>query len=267
MALLRALIRIPLLMLVVGILLLPLWLGRGMTILGIRFGSKVSRFAIIRWARWSCAIMGVRVRRDGPIPEPPFFLVSNHLSYMDILILHATVRGHFLSKSEIGSWPIMGSLAKLAGTLFIDRKNRRDVSRSIPELQEAMRSGEGVILFPEGTSTAGIGVDAFHPSLLQAPLALDMRTHVASLHYSTPPRCEPAHISVCWWGDMSFGTHFLKLLTLRSIDANIRFHTDTFHGHDRKALAQTTRAGVLEMFQPSAPDSFVLPSIEPTETS
>ncbi|MCP4518394.1 MAG: 1-acyl-sn-glycerol-3-phosphate acyltransferase, partial [Delftia sp.] len=192
-------------MLAVGVLLLPLWTGRAMTVMGMRAGSKVSRFAITRWARWSCAILRVRVRHDGPIPEPPFFLVANHLSYMDILILHATVRGHFLSKSEIGSWPIAGRLAKWAGTLFIDRSKRRDVSRSLPELQDALRGGDGVILFPEGTSTAGSTVHNFHPSLLQAPLTLEMGTHVASLHYRTCNEAKPAHMHVCWWGDMPFG--------------------------------------------------------------
>jgi 1-acyl-sn-glycerol-3-phosphate acyltransferase len=266
MAYLRAILRIPLLMLAVLVLLPPLWGGRALSAIGNkRAGSKVSRFAITRWARWSCAILGVRITLEGPIPTPPFFLVANHLSYMDILILHATVRGHFLSKSEIGSWPIAGHLARWAGTLFIDRKNRRDVSRSIPELQEAMCAGEGVILFPEGTSTAGSTVDPFHPSLLQAPLAMEMGTHVASLHYATPNGAEPAHMSVCWWGDMPFGSHFLKLLTLRSIDAHIQFHGDTFHGDDRKSLAQNTRAGVLEMFRPSAPESFVQPSEDPAQ--
>ena len=263
MAYLRALLRIPLLMLAVLVLLPPLWGGRALSAMGKkRVGSKVSRFAITRWARWSCAILGVRITHEGPIPSPPFFLVANHLSYMDILILHATVRGHFLSKSEIGSWPIAGRLAKWAGTLFIDRSKRRDVSRSLPELQEALRGGEGVILFPEGTSTAGSTVDPFHPSLLQAPLTLEMGTHVASLHYTTSSDANPAHMHVCWWGDMPFGSHFLKLLTLPSIDAHIRFHTDTFHGEDRKALAQSARNGVLEMFRPSAPESFVYPTAD-----
>ncbi|MBL4771696.1 MAG: 1-acyl-sn-glycerol-3-phosphate acyltransferase [Planctomycetes bacterium] len=268
MAYLRAIYRIPLLMLATGMPLPFLWTGRAMSAVGFGTqGSKVSRFAITRWARWSCRILGVRIETAGPIPKPPFFLVANHLSYLDIVILHATVRGHFLSKSEIGSWPIMGSLAKWAGTLFIDRKNRRDVSRAIPELQAAMRGGEGVILFPEGTSTAGTTVDPFHPSLLQAPLAMQMGTHVASLHYATPAGSEPAHMSVCWWGDMPFGSHFLKMLTLRSIDAKIHFHEQIFHGEDRKALAQSARDGVLELFQPSAPESFVYPDVKPAQVS
>jgi 1-acyl-sn-glycerol-3-phosphate acyltransferase len=265
MAYLRALLRIPLLALATLVLLPPLWIGRALSSLGCKSaGSKTSRFAITRWARWSCAILGVRITREGPIPAPPFFLVANHLSYLDILILHATVRGHFLSKSEIGSWPVAGRLAKWAGTLFINREKRRDVSRAIPELQAAMRDGEGVILFPEGTSTAGSTVHPFHPSLLQAPLDLEIGTHVASLFYATRAPSEPAHMSVCWWGDMPFGAHFLKLLTLRSIDAHIRFHGETFHGSDRKELAQAARAGVLEMFQPSAPDSFAPDPSEPT---
>ncbi|MCA9002672.1 MAG: 1-acyl-sn-glycerol-3-phosphate acyltransferase, partial [Planctomycetes bacterium] len=237
--------------------LLPLlWIGRAIALLGGKsMGNRLARFAITRWAKLCCAVLGVRIERSGPIPEPPFFLVANHLSYLDILVLHATVRGNFLSKSEIGSWPIAGWLAKWAGTLFIDRSNRKDVSRAIPEMQAVLHSGEGVILFPEGTSTAGKQVENFHPSLMQTPIDIGMHTHVASLAYTTHAPSPPAYWSVCWWGDMPFASHLLKLLTLKRIDAAVRFHERTFQGADRKELANRARAGVIEIFEPSAPAS------------
>ncbi|HPF13168.1 MAG: 1-acyl-sn-glycerol-3-phosphate acyltransferase [Planctomycetes bacterium] len=251
---LRAAIRIPLLALATLIPLPIMFVGRAVGFLGARrVSSKICHFAIRGWARSCLAIMGVDLRVAGEAPAPPFFLVSNHLSYLDIVVLHATCRARFLSKLEIAHWPVAGWLARLAGTLFIDRTQRRDVARAIPELRDALAAGDGVIIFPEGTSSAGSLVLPFHASLLQVPISLDMPTHWASLAYKTPEGSQPAFWSVCWWGDMPFASHFLKLLTLPRIQADLDFGAPPVEAGDRKALAAALHGAVTSRFRPSAP--------------
>ena len=145
--------------LVLGALLSPVWPA---------VGRPLHQGTIRLWARACLGILGVRVRVDGPVPEPPFFLVANHLSYLDILVLHATVRGTFLAKAEIAGWPVLGWLARLAGTQFVERERRRDLSRVGGALSQLLARGEGVIVFPESTSTQGAQVLDFKPALFQA---------------------------------------------------------------------------------------------------
>ncbi|MEZ5975262.1 MAG: lysophospholipid acyltransferase family protein [Planctomycetota bacterium] len=254
---LRLSLRLPLLGLTTTLPLPLLVTGRLLGGLGARrLGAAASHAAIGAWARGSLAVMGVRVSRSGAAPAPPFFLVANHLSYLDIVVLHAACRARFLSKAEIASWPVAGFLARLAGTLFIDRERRRDVSRAIPELQAAISAGDGVIVFPEGTSSAGKDVLPFHASLLQAPLQLGLSSHWARLAYRTPDGSQPAWWSVCWWGDMPFGSHFLKLLTLPSIEAELHFGPEPITAPDRKALAQELRSAIQTGFRATAPAAF-----------
>lgn len=250
----RGLWRAPALGLITVGLLPLLLLGRALTACGAkRRGSDASHAAIRTWARGCLLILNVRVERSGEAPEPPFFLVHNHLSYLDILVLHAHVRGRFLSKLEISGWPIAGWLARLAGTLFIDRDKRRDVSRVIPEMQAVLAAGDGVMIFPEGTSSPGERILPFHPSLLQVPTSLSMPTHWGTLAYRVPAGSQPAFWSVCWWGDMPFGSHFLKLMALPRIDVALRFGSPPVRADDRKTLAARLHERMVSHFEPTAP--------------
>ena len=252
--LVRQVLRAPCLGLAVALPLPWLLLGRGLSAVGARrVGAATSHHAIRIWAQTSLWILGVRVTRSGSAPQAPFFLVSNHLSYLDILVLHAHTRARFLSKLEISKWPVAGWLARLAGTLFIDREKRRDVSRVIPEMHAVLEAGDGVIIFPEGTSSPGERLLPFHPSLLQVPVSMDMATHWASLAYSVPPGSLPAFWSVCWWGDMPFGSHFLKLMALPRIEARLSFGTPAVRASDRKALAQSLHRSMEAALVPTAP--------------
>ncbi len=257
----RVFLRTPLIGIATLIPLPLLLCGRGFAFLGLRGpGSALSHLAIKGWARACLRIIGVRLNQVGQPPQPPFFLVANHLSYLDIMVLHARCRGRFLSKAEIAKWPVAGPLARLAGTLFIDRERRRDVSRAIPEMRAVLEAGDGVILFPEGTSSPGSEVLPFHASLLAVPASMEMPTSYASLAYATPEGAQPAFLSVCWWGDMPFGSHFLKLLSLPSIACDLRFGHSALTGTDRKTLALDLHAAIRKQFQPTAPKGPIDPT-------
>lgn len=203
------------------------------------------------WARGCLWILGVRLDVVGTPPQPPFFAAGNHLSYLDILVLHASLRGRFLAKAEVGQIPVAGHFARLAGTLFVKRERKRDLSRVRDELKEAIQGGEGVIVFPEGTSTRGAEVLPFRASLFQ--VAVDQNLPIApfSLHYQVAPSAPPAHLSVCWWGEMELMPHLLGLLMLDRISARVTFIEQRAGGSDRKSLAQSTWTQIQEHFEPS----------------
>jgi 1-acyl-sn-glycerol-3-phosphate acyltransferase len=202
------------------------------------------------WSRACMRILGGRLRVEGEPPAAPFFLVSNHLSYVDVLVLASCLDGFFVAKAEIRHWPLFGMLSRTVGTLFIDRELRRDVVRVNALIEQVLDSGYGIILFPEGTSTQGYEVAAFRSALLDYPARRGMPVHVAALHYRTPAGEIPAHLGLSWWGDAQFLAHAKQLLGIRSFEATLRFAPHPVASSDRKELAEAARRAVIEIFEP-----------------
>ncbi|MEM7517637.1 MAG: lysophospholipid acyltransferase family protein, partial [Planctomycetota bacterium] len=107
--------------------------------------APLQRLWIGTWARTILWIMGVETRFEGPLPKrtgdggrEPYFLVANHLSYVDIPVLLARLDARFLAKSEIASWPVLGLLARSTGTLFVDRTRKRDLTRVMKEVKAVL---------------------------------------------------------------------------------------------------------------------------------
>src|SRR5579863_8787387 len=132
--------------------------------------KKNRRLARAQWLHRSCRrhikIYSCTYSSEGPIPTRGL-LVSNHLSYLDIMVISAITPVVFVSKSEVRSWPIFGFCAVLSGTLFIDRAKRMHVGPINEEIQAALDAGVLVAVFPEGTSTNGEEVLPFRSPLLE----------------------------------------------------------------------------------------------------
>lgn len=230
----------------------------------------LQRLWIGTWAKACLWIIGVRTRYEGPVPkrtgghnDQAYFMVANHLSYVDILVLLARLDARFLAKSEIASWPILGLLARSTGTLFVDRSRKRDLTRVIGEVKAVLGRGTGVIVFPEGTSTDGSQVERFKPSLFEVPVETGVQVRVAALHYESPVGPKPAWEAVCWWGDAPFAAHFIALLNQPHTIATVTFSPEILRAPDkaesgsRKALAEAAYAATARSFTPSR-----LPEIE-----
>ncbi len=203
-----------------------------------------------RWARGLCRILGVRVRVHGVAPRGAFLLVANHLSYVDILVLGGLFPCAFVAKAEIARWPVLGVLARAAGTLFVERENKRELHRFNQRLALRLERGQALVLFPEGTSTAGERVLPFRPALLEPAATLGLAVRYAVLRYATPAgERAPAEV-VCWWGDMTFGAHVLELLRLAHVEAFVHFGPEPIRAPDRKTLAARLWAAVAERFEP-----------------
>ena len=203
-----------------------------------------------QWGRWAVRCLAIRVRSSGPAPEGAYLMVCNHLGYVDIPVLASQTGCRLVSKAEVRQWPVVGPLARLAGTVFVDRGRRRDVVRVGGEMGAAVAEGCGLVFFPEGTSTRGAGVDPFRSSLLQPAAEAQLPVHFATLRYSTPEGEVPAEMSVAWWGDMELAPHLLDLLRLPSIEAELIFGEQPIVASDRKLLAEELHAAVSGPFVP-----------------
>ncbi|HXO19796.1 MAG TPA: lysophospholipid acyltransferase family protein [Thermoanaerobaculia bacterium] len=207
-----------------------------------------------RWAAAILAVLGITVRVSGVAPEPPFFMVSNHLGYVDIIVLASRLRCVFLAKREVRSWPLVGLICATLGTIFIDRGQRRDIPRVLAELEAAMARGLGVVIFPEGTSTRGATVEPFKSPLLALATRLGLPVHHATLRYETPASDPPAYLAVNWYGDTHFARHALGLLQVSRVEASLHLDPEPVAETDRKLLAERLRAAILARFEPMVGD-------------
>lgn len=253
MANLRAALR--LVAVAVSILLLTLcWLLRlPARLLGPRAATRLRERQMRAWARAVLAVLGVRVEAVGAPPPRPFLLVGNHLSYLDVLVYWRLTPCSFLAKAEVARWPLLGPLTRGAGTLYVDRTRRADVAPALAAVRARLALGEGVILFPEGTSSSGASVLPFRSSLFEAAAAAAGRVWPAAISYDTDDPARPAHQHVAWWGDMEFPAHFWGLLRLPRLRARVRFGEQPVTGADRKGLARDAHVAVLRLFEPTAP--------------
>lgn len=203
---------------------------------------------IKRWAVITALILGIKINTKGKPPQPPFFLVSNHLSYIDVVPLWLYLDTTFVAKSEVRSWPFFGLATRVLGILFINRELKRDVHRMNQQIAEAISDEQGIVLFPEGTSTKGEKVLPFNTSLLQYPADRKMPVHYAAISYASFDPNRPAHQYICWWGDMPFFSHFWELLKMPGFEANIQFGEREIICKNRKDLAQQLHQAVSEQF-------------------
>jgi len=201
------------------------------------------------WTNSFVSISHMKIEVTGTPPTPPFFLVTNHLSYTDIGAIRAAVKGVFVAKKEVEGWFLAGRICRDMGTIFIDRGNRRDIPRAGEKIIERLDHGEGVIVFPEGTSTKGDVVLPFNSSFFEFAAQREIPVSYASISYQTPAG-EPAATTVSWWDDSGFFTHAWRLFKVREYTAVIKFGDELIANSDRKELAKELRRRVAESFVP-----------------
>jgi len=192
-------------------------------------------------ARRLAQVLNLRVRHHGEVPKSGL-IAANHLSYLDIVAIATVAPGLFVSKSEVRYWPVIGTLSAWAGTLYVRRNRRADVARVGREMTAALKAGERVIIFPEGTSSEGRRVLDFHSSLFSPAEAAQCPVTPCHLSYREPSH-DPEH-RVCFRGSMLFLPHFLTLLTLEYIEVELKFGSPITDATSRKQLAKSTHTQV-----------------------
>ena len=198
------------------------------------------------WSVRTLQVLNIDVRAQGRPPQSGL-LVSNHLGYLDILVLASQQPLVFVAKAEVRRWPLIGWLARLGGTQFIDRDKRADVGRVNAELAGLIEQGIVVAIFPEGTSSGGGTVLPFFSSLL-APAA-ENRWPVTPVGLGFALDDGSVEAEVAYWRDMTFLPHLLNLLTKQNIQAVVKYGTPIPAGPDRKALARQLQGRVRELLK------------------
>jgi len=206
--------------------------------------GKKRQLRIIRW--WSkgmLATMAVKVTVHGrhPPASHPTLLVSNHVSWLDVWVILSVHPVRFVAKSDIAAWPLAGWLVKQAGTIFIERARRSDTARINQRIADVMARPEAVAVFPEGTTTDGTQLRAFHASLFQPALSPGARLAAAAIRY--PLRDGSPNVDASYAGDRSLLQSIRLILAQPVVRAELHFlgYVDP-EGKTRRELADESRA-------------------------
>jgi 1-acyl-sn-glycerol-3-phosphate acyltransferase len=183
----------------------------------------------------------MRVTVDGPLPSSGL-IVSNHLSYLDILFFASQMPCIFVSKAEVLSWPMFGVLARCGGTIFVERGRGAVLDSVTSQMRSALGMGVPVVLFPEGTSTDGSTVLNFFPALFEAAVQARAPIFPSAISYELAGGRE---VDLCYYGDITFGPHLLSALARRDVHARIAFAEEAAHYSDRKSAARASREQVI----------------------
>ena len=196
------------------------------------------------WLQTACRqvtrSLGIRFRVEGA-PPTSGLLVSNHLSYLDILIYSAALPCVFVSKTEVNDWPYFGFAARQGGTIFIDRTRRTSAQTVVQEMARRLADPVPILVFPEGTSSDGAQVMRFHSSLFEPAAASGAAVTAAAVRYESAgggPESE-----LCWFGDESFLSHLWRTLGGPGFTARVRFAEPEVYA-DRREAARASQEEV-----------------------
>ena len=162
--------------------------AHGVLIVLLRFGSmpRAERQRHVQWwATKTLRLMGITLRVEGAPVAGAVLMVANHISWLDIMAVHAVCpHARFVSKADVKSWPLMRHLVDAADTLYLERERKRDALRVVHAMAEALKAGDTVAIFPEGTTSDGQALLPFHANLLQAAIATETPVQPVAIRFS-----------------------------------------------------------------------------------
>lgn len=203
------------------------------------------RHARIRgWSAKLLRLMGLSLLASGTPRPGAKLVVANHVSWLDIAALHAVLpEARFVAKADVRRWPLVNRLVAAAGTLYLERENKRDALRVVHQVAQALQGGDTVAVFPEGTTGDGRQLLPFHANLLQAAIATATPVQPVLLRYF-----DPAHeISpvVEFLGETTLAQSFWRIVAARGLAVEVRVLPSEGTAHaDRRALAEHLRATI-----------------------
>lgn len=175
------------------------------------------------WALEMLRLVDIRLEVRGQPPSlGPLLMVANHISWLDILVLHAARHCRFVSKSELRHWPLIGTLATGAGTLYIERESRRDAMRVVHHMAKSLRDGDILAVFPEGTTSDGRTLLPFHANLIQSAISAQAPVLPVALRFVETKSGEPS-FSPCYIGDDTLIGSIWRTLTGPAVTAVVSY--------------------------------------------
>jgi 1-acyl-sn-glycerol-3-phosphate acyltransferase len=214
-------------------------------------------FIASKYYRVLCALLRIRVRVVGnPVRDRAVLFVSNHVSWVDIVVIGSVTPVAFVAKREVASWPLVGITAKMQRTVFVDRGRRHQTGDAVGEIVKRVASGTSVVLFAEGTSSDGNRVLPFRSALLGAiedqsgggsilmqPMAITyIRQHGLPMGRQHRPL-------VAWYGDLDFMPHIKAFIERGAVDALVSYGdpVPADRDIDRKAMSKRLEETVREL--------------------
>ena len=208
--------------------------------------SQAEREAEVqRWARGFLRVWRIDLQvRGTPPAQGPLLLVANHISWLDILVLHAAGFCRFVSKADIKDWPVIGMMATHAGTLYIARDSRRDALRVVHHMRDALQRGEVVAVFPEGTTSDGLTLLPFHANLIQAAISAESPVLPVALEF-IDRRSGQMSTAPMYIGDQTLIESVWRTLTTPGLRAVVSYgEPQSPAGRERREWAAELREAV-----------------------
>ncbi|MGR9046337.1 MAG: lysophospholipid acyltransferase family protein [Gammaproteobacteria bacterium] len=214
-----------------------------------------------RWLNSFGRILNLHVEIEGQAVDGPAVIISNHISWLDIIVLGQHLPGYFVAKSDILSWPVIGFIARQVGTIFVARGDKQSIHGTTEQMSWLLKQNSNVFAFPEGTTTDGSEVLPFHSSLLQPALLTRSAIQPISLQYQREAEALAPFID-----DDEFVPHLLKMLRLDSIHVRLKLLLPLDCAEkNRQQLSREARASIhraleLEPFGVICPDPVPIPA-------
>ncbi len=219
-----------------------------------RLSAAQRQARVQAWAQRMLRAMGLRLQVHGqPVAQGPALIVCNHISWLDILSLHAARYCRFVSKADVHHWPLIGRMATGAGTLYIERESRRDALRVVHHMSDSLRAGDVLAVFPEGTTSDGVSLLPFHANLLQAAITADAPVQPVALGFIDDATGQRS-LAPCYIGDDTLVGSVWRTLSGGPITVVVHFGAPQgCAGRDRRAWASDLQADVdrLRQFPPA----------------
>ncbi len=218
--------------------------GAAICALVFPFLSPAKRMRIVgRWSAQMLTVLGIALKSSGTARTGPVLFVANHVSWLDILAINAVHPARFVSKADVRHWPVMGWMVTCGGTLFIERERKRDALRVVHQVAEALRAGETVAVFPEGTTADGNALLPFHANLLQAAIATEVPVQAIALRYSD--RRHAISPAAAYVGDTTLAQSAWWVVCADGLKVQVQMLLPEGTRHlDRRALAERLQAQV-----------------------
>lgn len=191
----------------------------------------------IAWSMRLLNLLGLRVDCQGKTHEGSRLVVSNHISWLDIIVINSVMPSRFVSKAEVGQWPVIGRMVTAAGTLYLVRERRRDAMRVLGLMSQALRDGQSVAVFPEGTTGAGHEIMHFHPNLVQS--AIDANAPIQPVVLSYRDAHHAVSPSAAYIGDTGLLASLWMVASAKDLRVSVQIlPAQTVDHADRRALTE-----------------------------
>ena len=213
-----------------------------------KLGNEQREMRVQAWALQFLALWDIHLKVLGqPVLNGPALIVSNHISWLDISVIHAARHCRFVAKSDIRSWPLIGTLATGSGSLYIERTSRKDALRMVKDMANAMKDGDVVAVFPEGTTSDGRQLLPFHANLIQSAIQADAPVQPMSLKFIDAATGEPS-FAPCYIGDDTLVGSVWRTLRASRIIAVVHFgEPQSANGRDRRVWAKDLRQDIIRL--------------------